>query len=255
MGIPMYNFKPLDFNINWHDRVSSTNDLCMSAATQNSAEGYVIAAKFQEHGRGQRGNTWESSFGLNLTFSLLLRPIFLRVEHQFAISKVVAVSICDWIGAHIKDKTVAIKWPNDIYIGNSKVAGILIENNFSSSQLEVSVIGIGINLNQQSFSSDLPNPTSLINETGNIFNLEESLLEYLSCFRERYEQVRSGNVTFIDTDYLNLLYRKDIYCTYRASNDEFRARIIGVKPTGELMLQTESGQERSFAFKEITFVI
>jgi BirA family biotin operon repressor/biotin-[acetyl-CoA-carboxylase] ligase len=193
--------------------------------------------------------------GLNLTFSILLRPVFLQVEEQFTLSKIVAISVCDWIGAYLKDKTVAIKWPNDIYIGDSKVAGILIENSFSSSSLDVSVVGIGINLNQEAFSSDLPNPTSMMLETGATFDLDRSLEEFLSCFNERYYQAAEGDRGMIDSEYLNKLYRKDIYCTYRASNDEFKAKIVGVKPTGELMLQTKEGQERSFAFKEVIFVI
>ncbi|MGE0078656.1 MAG: biotin--[acetyl-CoA-carboxylase] ligase [Bacteroidales bacterium] len=245
----------LVLNISWFDRVSSTNDVCMRAASAGREEGTVIAAKYQEFGRGQRGNIWESDSALNLTFSILLRPLFLKVEEQFLISKVVAISVCDWISAYLADKEVAIKWPNDIYIGNNKIAGILIENSFSSSQLNVSVVGIGINLNQKEFSSELPNPTSLILETGKIYDLRQSLEEFLSCFKERYQQVQSNDVSIIDSEYLNKLYRKDIYCTYRASNDEFKAKIVGVRPTGELLLRTDNGQERSFAFKEITFVI
>lgn len=251
----MQSNNSLDFNTTWYDKVSSTNDICMDSARNGGCEGIVVAAKYQEQGRGQRGNTWESEQGLNLTFSILLRPDFLRVEEQFLISKIASISVCDWIGAYLKDKHVAIKWPNDIYIENNKVAGILIENSFSSSKLDISVVGIGINLNQKEFSTDLPNPTSLAIETTRVFDVQTALEEFLSCFKERYTQAKSGEVTFIDSEYLKKLYRKDIYCTYRASNDEFEAKIVGVKPTGELMLQTEKGEERSFAFKEVTFVI
>lgn len=251
----MQNNNSLDFNTVWHDKVSSTNDICMDSARNGAGEGIVVAAKYQEQGRGQRGNSWESEQGLNLTFSILLRPDFLRVEEQFLISKIAAISVCDWIGAYLKDKHVAIKWPNDIYIENNKVAGILIENSFSSSRLDISVVGIGINLNQKEFSTDLPNPTSLFIETNRFFDVKNALDEFLSCFNERYTQAKSAQVALIDLEYLSKLYRKDIYCTYRASNDEFKAKIVGVKPTGELMLQTEKGEERSFAFKEVVFVI
>lgn len=251
----MQSNNSLDFKTVWHDKVSSTNDICMDSARIGSDEGIVVAAKYQEQGRGQRGNSWESEQGLNLTFSILLRPDFLRVDEQFLISKIAAISVCDWIGAYLGDKNVAIKWPNDIYIENNKVAGILIENSFSSSKLDISVVGIGINLNQKEFSADLPNPTSLTIETNRVFDVKTALEEFLSCFNERYIQAKSGEVTFIDSEYLNKLYRKDIYCIYRASSDEFKAKIVGVKPTGELMLQTEKGEERSFAFKEVVFVI
>lgn len=245
----------IDIKTVWHDEVSSTNDICMDSARNGFSEGIVVAAKYQEQGRGQRGNSWESELGLNLTFSILLRPEFLKVDEQFLISKVAAISVCDWISAYLKDKHVAIKWPNDIYIANNKVAGILIENSFSSSKFDISVVGIGINLNQREFSADLPNPTSLSIETNRVFDVKIALDEFLSCFNERYAQLKRGEVALIDSEYLNKLYRKDIYFTYRASNDEFKAKIVGVKPTGELMLQTENGEERSFAFKEVVFVI
>lgn len=245
----------MNFSAVWYNSVSSTNDLCMDFARQGEAEGVVIAARFQEFGRGQRGNTWESISGLNLTFSILLRPNFLKVSNQFLISKIAAIAVCEWISAYVKDRPVSVKWPNDIYIGDSKVAGILIENSFSSSQMDVSVVGIGVNLNQKEFSSDLPNPTSLGVVTGRTFDLQQSLEELLGCFKERYTQAKERITAQIDAEYMNRLYRKDIYCTYRASNSEFKAKIIGVKPTGELMLLTEDGQEHLFAFKEVIFVI
>lgn len=251
----MHMNDPVSFSTVWYNSVSSTNDLCMDFARQGEAEGVVVAAQFQEFGRGQRGNTWESISGLNLTFSILLRPTFLKVSSQFLISKIAAISVCDWISANVNDRPVSIKWPNDIYIGDSKVAGILIENSFSSSQMDISVVGIGVNLNQKEFTSDLPNPTSLGIITGRTFDLRQSLEEFLGNFKQRYIQAKERTTGPIDAEYMKRLYRKDIYCIYRASNDEFKAKIVGVKPTGELMLQTEKGEERSFAFKEVVFVI
>ena len=96
----MQSNNSLEFKTVWHDKVSSTNDICMDFARSGSDEGIVVAAKYQEQGRGQRGNTWESEQGLNLTFSILLRPDFLRVDEQFLISKITAISVCDWIGAY-----------------------------------------------------------------------------------------------------------------------------------------------------------
>ncbi len=245
----------INFAVEWYDAVSSTNDVCMQAAADGRAEGLVVAAHFQEHGRGQRGNAWESGSGLNLTFSVLLRPTFIRVEEQFLISKVVAVAICDWVAQYVKDKSVAIKWPNDIYVDDCKIAGVLIENSFNSSELSVSVVGIGVNVNQVDFSSDVPNPTSLRREVQREFNLQDTLQEFVLCLSNRYSQVSAGVVDAIHADYLGRLYRKNTYCLYRAGGEEFRAVIVGVKPTGELQLLTEQGQQRSFAFKEVAFVI
>ena len=126
----------------WLDSVDSTNSYCMKLAQSGEPEGLVVASFFQKQGRGQRGNRWESESGKNLTFSLLLRPSFMKVEEQFDISKIVALAISDWLKSNNVD--ACIKWPNDIYVGDKKIAGILIENSFCSSTLDVSIIGIGL---------------------------------------------------------------------------------------------------------------
>lgn len=244
----------MDFNVLWYDVVSSTNEECLKLVADKSPQGCVVAARYQTDGRGQRGNVWESDSGQNLTFSILLRPIQVEVQRQFMLSKVAALAVCDWISAYVTKSKVSIKWPNDVYVGNGKIAGILIENSFSTSTLDVSVIGIGVNVNQTYFV-DLPNPISLALETGIIFNVETSLMELLECFKSRYEQLLNKQYSQLDADYFNLLYRKDTYCEYKAQGQVFRARIVGVKSTGELELQSVDGKVQSFAFKEISFVI
>lgn len=237
----------------WLERVDSTNTHCMKKAQAGELEGYVVAAFFQEQGRGQRGNTWESEDGKNLTFSLLLRPNFLRVEEQFSLSKVIALSICDWINLEgVKPK---IKWPNDIFIGDKKVAGVLIENSFSGSTLDVSVIGIGLNLNQYDFSPYLPNPTSMMKITGKQYSPEVVLSEIAVSIQMRYLQLKYGLKNKVDEDYITSLYRYNEFCNYSNSNGRFKAKIIDVKPTGELILETESGELKSFGFKEVNFEI
>jgi BirA family biotin operon repressor/biotin-[acetyl-CoA-carboxylase] ligase len=223
----------------------------MRLAEKGEPEGQVVAAYFQEQGRGQRGNTWESDVSKNLTFSLLLRPVFMKVEEQFAISKVIALSICDWL--KMNDVDARIKWPNDIYVGDKKIAGILIENSFSSSQLDVSVVGIGLNLNQTIFSSDIPNPTSMKLLTGNEYRPEIVVSELMVSLQMRYLQLKFGLGDKIKEDYLNALYRFKILSNYSTVDEKFVAKIIGVKPTGELILETELGEQISFGFKEIAF--
>jgi BirA family biotin operon repressor/biotin-[acetyl-CoA-carboxylase] ligase len=235
----------------WLDKVDSTNSYCMQLAEKGELEGQVVAAYFQEQGRGQRGNTWESDVSKNLTFSLLLRPVFMKVEEQFAISKVIALSICDWLKMNEVD--ARIKWPNDIYVGDKKIAGILIENSFSGSQLDVSVVGIGLNLNQTIFSSDIPNPTSMKLLTGNEFRPEIVLSELMVSIQMRYLQIKFGLSDKIKEDYLNALYHFQILANYSSVNEKFAAKIIDVKPTGELILQTEQGEQRYFGFKEVSF--
>lgn len=243
------------FNIHWFSVLTSTNDKCMEMASQGADEGLVIAAEFQSLGRGQRGNKWDSERGMNLTFSILARPTFLAVADQFYLSKVTSVAICDWLSAYLPPELVKIKWPNDIYIGNRKVAGLLIENSFSGRYMEISVVGIGINLNQINFSDEIPNPTSLILETGKEILPENALGELLYCFKSRYESLIANERKKIDTDYLNLIYRKDIFCKYYSEGEEFDAKITDVLATGELILQTPEGEVKKFAFKEVTFII
>lgn len=237
----------------WLDSVDSTNTYCMNLASKGEPEGVAVAANVQEQGRGQRGNSWESLAGENLTFSLLLRPIFLKVEEQFSLSKVIALSICDWIST--KGVSANIKWPNDIYIDNKKVCGILIENGFSGPTLEVSVVGIGLNLNQTEFSKDIPNPTSMALLTGNQFRPEVVLSELIGTIQSRYLQLGSGFKVNVDADYLDKFYRFNEYHYYTSDKGNFKAKIVGIKPTGELILETEMAEQKVFAFKEVTFVI
>jgi len=237
----------------WLDRVDSTNSHCMKMAAENELEGLAVAAFLQENGRGQRGSSWESQDGLNLTFSLLLRPTFLRVEEQFALSKAIALSVCQWIksaGASAK-----IKWPNDIYIGDSKVCGILIENSFSSSTLDVSVVGIGLNLNQAFFSDDLPNPTSMKLITGKEFSPAAVLVELVSFIQNFYANLKLGDKNEMDALYLQSLYHFGDFFDFKTNEGTFSAKIIGIKNTGELILETNIGQQLFFAFKEVSFII
>jgi BirA family transcriptional regulator, biotin operon repressor / biotin---[acetyl-CoA-carboxylase] ligase len=235
----------------WLDRVDSTNSYCMRMANNGKPEGYAVASFYQEQGRGQRGNSWESEEGKNLTFSLLLRPTFIKVEEQFLLSKVIALSICNWI--QLQGKIAAIKWPNDIYVGDKKVAGILIENSFSSPVLEVSVVGIGLNLNQTNFTSDIPNPTSMMLLTDIQFRPEIVLSELVASIQTRYHQLKHGRKEMLSDDYLKSLYKFQHYFNYSSSEGKFKAKIIGVQPTGKLILETDKGQQLSFGFKEVSF--
>ncbi|MDI3526556.1 MAG: BirA family transcriptional regulator [Tenuifilum sp.] len=243
------------FKVIRYKKVTSTNDVCQNLASEGAAHGTVVVSEYQEFGRGQRGNTWESEKSKNLTFSILTRPTFLSVVEQFYLSKITALSVTDWISAYIEKNRVKIKWPNDIYVDDKKIAGILIENSFSTQYINTSIIGIGININQDEFSDEVPNPTSLKIENGNEIDLELCLAEILECFKGRFAMLEQGQNYDIDKDYLNRIYRKDKYFTYLSGTTKFEAKIVGVEPTGELVLQTKSGEVKRFAFKEIGFVI
>jgi len=235
----------------WLDSVDSTNSYCMKLAQSGEPEGLVVASFFQKQGRGQRGNRWESESGKNLTFSLLLRPSFMKVEEQFDISKIVALSISDWLKNNNVD--ACIKWPNDIYVGDKKIAGILIENSFCSSTLDVSIIGIGLNLNQTEFPSEVTNPISMKLLTGRQYEPEVALSELIVSIQMRYLQLHYRLNKKVSEDYLKLLFRLNELCNYSSVEGHFKARIIGISPIGELVVETEQGIQKTFAFKEIVF--
>lgn len=247
--------KNLDFRVSWFSTLTSTNDVCMQQAVDGEAEGIVIAAHQQQKGRGQRGNVWNSEQSKNLTFSILLRPRFLRVEDQFQISKVVAISLCECVQQLVTTEKVQIKWPNDIYVGNNKVSGVLIENSFSSEMLDVSVVGIGLNVNQVQFPANVPNPTSIAKLAGREFNIEVVLEKYLGIFNKWYSFLQKNGHALIDEAYLKLLYRRGECFSYISKGVEFSAQIEGVSPIGELILQLPNGTSQTFAFKEVAFVI
>ena len=233
------------------DTLGSSND---EACKPQYVEGDIILAQCQTAGRGQRGHTWESREGENLTFSLLLEPQFLSPSEQFLISECVALGVCDAL-LHYGIEA-QIKWTNDIYIGNRKLAGILIEHKLQGSALARTVAGIGLNVNQKAFSDDLPNPISMAQTTGREFDREEVLQTVATSLMARYEQLREGGARELQADYHQRLYRLgQEHCYALPDGSRFRGIIRGVEPTGALRIENERGEQLSFLFKEVEFVI
>ena len=231
--------------------LASSND---EATQPLYREGDVILAQRQTAGRGQRGHTWESREGENLTFSLLLEPLFLSPSEQFLISECVALGVCDAL-LHYGIEA-QIKWTNDIYIGDRKLAGILIEHKLQGSALARTVAGIGLNVNQREFSRDLPNPISMVQATGREFDREEVLQIVATSLMARYEQLREGGAKELQADYHQRLYRLgQEHCYALPDGSRFRGIIRGVEPTGALLIENERGELLSFLFKEVEFVI
>lgn len=233
------------------DTLGSSND---EACKPQYVEGDIILAQRQTAGRGQRGHTWESREGENLTFSLLLEPLFLSPSEQFLISECVALGVCDAL-LHYGIEA-QIKWTNDIYIGDRKLAGILIEHKLQGSALARTVAGIGLNVNQKAFSDDLPNPISMAQATGREFDREEVLQTVTTSLMARYEQLREGGAKELQADYHQRLYRLgQEHCYALPDGSRFRGIIRGVEPTGALRIENERGELLSFLFKEVEFVI
>lgn len=233
------------------DILPSTND---EAAAPQYVEGDIILAQCQTAGRGQRGHTWESREGENLTLSLLLEPLFLPPSEQFLISECVALGVCDALMHYGIE--AQIKWTNDIYVGDEKLAGILIEHKLQGSALARTVAGIGLNVNQKAFSGDLPNPISMAQATGREFDREEVLQTVATSLMARYEQLREGGAKELQADYHQRLYRLgQEHCYALPDGSRFRGIIRGVEPTGALRIENERGELLSFLFKEVEFVI
>lgn len=245
------------FTGQWHkhyEAVSSTNSALIELSREDSIpEGALITASGQTEGRGQRGNTWLSEPGKNLTLSLLFRPVFLTAERQFDINLAFSLAARDAIAEFLPKKNITVKWPNDIYIENKKVAGILIENSMHGQNLSTSVFGIGINVNQKDFGT-LTKPTSVSLEANQDFNLEDVLEKICMHTEARYLQLRSGKQGELKILYEKHLYRKDEVTRFVAEDIPFSGIIKGVSENGALIIEEESGSKTYFHPKEIIFL-
>jgi len=230
---------------------SSNNYAATQLLTKRLPEGIVFVANSQVEGRGQSSNKWESEPNKNLTFSILLYPDFLEIMKQFEISKAISLGVVDYLKEVTND--VAIKWPNDIYIGTKKVAGILIENSIRLDKISSCIIGIGLNINQQKFISDAPNPVSLSQITGQVYNLGESLSNLCQKIDVRYDQLRKGDFGQIDDDYIEMLYNRGRWSPYSDENGDFEGLILGVDQIGRLMIEKRAGKVNKYHFKEVVF--
>ncbi|MDF1550295.1 MAG: biotin--[acetyl-CoA-carboxylase] ligase [Bacteroidales bacterium] len=215
-------------------------------------EGFTIVAREQTAGRGQINNKWESKSGENITLSFLLYPKFLPVEMQFILSKFVALGIYDALNELVEN--VKIKWPNDIYIDDKKVAGILIENTLRSATISNCIIGIGININQTEFSSSIPNPGSLKILTGKHYSLDLIIERLLMRLNYWYEKVYTGKFQDVDNAYHKTLYKLGEFCEYEDEKGRFIGKIIGIEPDGRLCLLDSNNHARKYAFKEVKFI-
>ena len=247
-------------NIKWHksDSIGSTNTYLRELNGGDPAFDYEVAvASFQTAGRGQKGNTWESEAGKNLLFSILAHPQAIKVQEQFYISEAIALAVSDsvmsFIGPEFADE-VSVKWSNDVYWKDFKMAGILIENTLQGDRILDTVVGVGLDVNQEVFLSDAPNPISMRNITGRAFDLDALLNDIVDRFI-RYMELPTSKRPDVDQAYRNRLYRREGFHKFRDSNGVFKARIEGIRPDGCLMLQTDKGEHRIYEFKQVQFVL
>lgn len=243
------------------DESPSTNTYLASIAA-DSPHGTVVSARRQTAGRGQRGNSWESAPGENITMSVLLRPEGLHPSRQFVVSQAVSLAIVGVLRRYLPGCDVRVKWPNDIYVGDRKICGILIENVITSASINHSVVGIGINVNQLHFLSDAPNPVSMAQLTGRSFDLRELTVEFCREILDEVERAVAAELAGEDGGtlarrYFASLWRSDGFYPYRDNlrGEMIEARIAAVAPDGPLTLELRGGERRTFAFKEVSAVV
>ena len=235
--------------------IDSTNNYANKLILSDTAEdGTVVLAQHQTGGKGQLGNSWESEAGKNLLMSIIWYPRFLPAGRQFLISKIISLAITDFLQNEIQNST--IKWPNDIYVDNRKLAGILIENSVKGNHLFSTVIGIGMNVNQQEFESDAPNPVSLWQITGKDYNISDLLEKLLKNLGYWYNELENGSINSIDETYFSRLYRKNEWSLFAEPGKQiFEAQITGIGKFGQLQLQLRDETIHEYMFKEIEFVL
>jgi BirA family biotin operon repressor/biotin-[acetyl-CoA-carboxylase] ligase len=233
---------------------ASTNSEAQVLLGQNRAsEGCTIITDCQTSGRGQRGNQWEATPGENLTLSVVWKPTFLAVTQQFLLSQAVALGLHDWAQALLgPDPKLKVKWPNDLYFGNQKWGGILIENALSGTKIQHSVVGIGININQQQFHTSAA--TSLSRLTGRSYSLATLAARLLECLERRYLQLRAGQVSSLRATYLQALYRYQETNLFEIDGRQISGQIVGVDEDGRLAVAIH-GELRRFALQEIRHVL
>ncbi len=237
------------------ESATSTNAVAQQMLQSNKMpEGSVIITHHQTNGKGLGTNAWESEPRKNLTFSIVLYPT-VSIEAQFYLNKSIALGIYDYVKAEAGMGTVKIKWPNDIYVNRKKICGILIENAINSTHIEHCIVGIGININQQIFLSNAPNPVSLSNITGKTYNLDCELHKVLNFIEKRYINFGRKKYDEINNEYVSCLFRLNEMHDYIIHEKTVKASITGVTKYGALLLTDTAGKTWECGVKEIRFLL
>lgn len=229
----------------------STNDIALRLIKEGKAkEGSIVICSRQTQGRGQRGNTWESEGGVNLTFSLVLQPDFLDLSEQIYLNMMVSNGIRRLLQEYLP--SLKVKWPNDLVVpGIGKLGGILIENMVGSGGWEFSVVGIGLNINQKDFS--VSSACSLASVTGSQFDLQEIFRLLITSLEQAYLALKKRKMKEIKAEYLRQLYLIGEWGEFGSSGNTFLGKIVGIDETGSLMMEWQDGQIKTYGLKEITF--
>jgi len=243
--------------IKWTDKVNSTNLEMLKQISSGKSynDGDILGAIEQFDGKGLARNKWESEAGKNLTFSIFLTPGFLAADQQFYLNMAISLGVFNYVKSIVKEKPVKIKWPNDIFVLDKKIAGILINHSISGNEIIHSVVGIGININQTSFLSNAPNPVSAKQITGLKYDLHQQLSSLVEQINYNYYLLKEMNFSQIRSAYIEALFGYFKWMKFKHENKLIMARIIGVSEIGLLQLETNEKKQFECDLKEIEFLV
>ncbi len=235
------------------DDVDSTNTYLSNYKGKEEEYMTIAQAEFQTQGKGQGENSWESERGKNLLFSIKVKPKNIPSNRGFVLLEAKSLAILDALKELISD--VSIKWPNDIYYKDKKLSGTLSECKISGNKVTSAILGTGINVNQSTFLSDAKNPISLYLILGKEVDKDSLLERIILNFKSYLEIISSGDFSKIDNLYFKSLYRREGFHFFEDKTGKFKARILSVKPTGEIILEKEDKKQKVYEFKSLKFII
>ena len=236
------------------DRIDSTNAYLQRLQSETDIRNWVVSADEQSAGKGMGNNGWESEVGKNLTFSLAVDMSFLPAEKQFVLSEAVPLGIIEVLDDILPAEKLSIKWPNDIFYENRKLAGILINSTIKANMMDVSIIGIGLNVNQTQFQDWPTHPISMkmiMGEDYDLLPLLEQIVEHLII---KVELMKS-NPTSFEQDYLKRLFRYRTWAEYEIGGKTLRLFMTGIDAFGRLQLVDEQQELHQYEIKQIKFLV
>ncbi len=212
----------------------------------------LLTTDFQTAGRGQRGTSWEADANANLLFGFIFHPTLLLASQQFFLSEALALAVRSALSHYTED--IVVKWPNDVYWRDKKICGMLLEHTLCGKHIATTLTGIGININQDNFKSDAPNPISLKQIIGRPISRGNVLENIIENFDKRYEMIINEQSASLHNEYMQYLYRGKGLYPYKDANGVFKAQIESISPLGILTLKREDGTSKHYAFKEVSFM-
>ena len=236
------------------EQIDSTNAYLQRKQSECDIRNWVVSTDKQTAGKGMGSNQWESEVRKNLTFSLALDMGFLPAERQFLLSEAIPLGIVEVLDKMLPAEKLCIKWPNDIYYENHKLAGILINSTIKAGMMDISIIGIGLNVNQTQFQDWPTHPVSLKMITGLDYDLQPLLQQIAEHIIIKVEQLRISPAS-IEQEYLNRLYRYRTWAIYEVDGKTVRLYMTGIDEFGRLLLINEDNKTLCFDIKEIKFLI